>query len=384
MFDRGSFFWSWIEKFCFFFFPKTTWRGESAEWWLNSHNSGFLRCSNLSKRHCTVNDLCVFLKQHFVNNTEEDGSGEAKKKNQRRRVLFHMFTHTHIQEMVPGSFVVRSFDQSGGFSTLRAGAQVCASCTDCQASSNQCYLQVRILSGLTVELLPAPLFPRWLILRRHFEDWTVSCSDRRDRAKGWGIITDWTPLSLHGSRPRKFSWWCVSSVRLRARWGGTGGLVPVWVSVHLEVECGVGGWGGRGLVTTLLGRWKKERKWEADESSGCERWTGEWMDERLHGHGWFSGCMKDGWVQQEGGQDNRENVSDVSDVNVTVYCAVWCFGKYVWRPSLAFQTDIMWTSRSNKTEQTFFSRILILTSDIFPHRNLLFLTSNFRFWIWCH
>lgn len=71
-----------------------------------------------------------------------------------------MCTHTYIQEMVPGSFVVRSFDQSGGFSTLRAGAQVCASCTDCQASLNQCYLQVRILSGLTVELLPAALFPR--------------------------------------------------------------------------------------------------------------------------------------------------------------------------------------------------------------------------------
>lgn len=95
--------------------------------------------------------------------------------------------------------------------------------------SNQGHLHVRIFSGATVKLLSpankrllddiAAPFPRRLfLLLPYFEVCTVSCSERRDRAVGRGIIMDCTPLSLHGSRPRKFSWWCCASrVRLMAR-----------------------------------------------------------------------------------------------------------------------------------------------------------------------
>lgn len=186
--------------------------------------------------------------------------------------------------MVPGSFAEVSFGQSGSLHravSCRSVYSMCV-CPFCQLSSssspslssNHGHVMVRILSAATVQLLPAAAsvattnkphpgdlaapFPWRLAFLGYFEDCTVSCSDRRERAEGRGSITDWTPLSLHGSRPRKLSWWCVSRVRLRARWGGAGGgQRAVRFLFEGVVEGGGGRWGGRGVVTALLEREKE-------------------------------------------------------------------------------------------------------------------------------
>lgn len=225
----------------------------------------------MSKHHCTIKK-CVCIK------VQEDRSEEPKM--QRRRVLLHVCTHTGSG---PRKLVEGASERSASSSLTLA----CVSFTDCQSSSNNIVCRA-------VKLLPTAPFPWWLILLHHFEECTVSCSDRRERAEGWGTITAWTPLSLHGSRPRKLSRWCVSSVRLRARWGGAGGLELAWVRVNLEVEGG-----GRclgGVVTALLQRCERQ--------GGCERQK-RWMD------GWW--CWMNGWWMDEGTVTERNKALEVKD-----------------------------------------------------------------------
>lgn len=94
--------------------------------------------------------------------------------------------------------------------------------------------------------------PRRFVLLFHFEGCSVSCRDRRERAGGRGTITDWTPLSLQGRRPRKLSRWRVSRARLSTLWG----LRVLGFLIDWEVEGG----GGRGVVTVLLRRRREEKE----------------------------------------------------------------------------------------------------------------------------
>lgn len=116
--------------------------------------------------------------------------------------------------VVPGSPVRGSparwdvFGTDGGH--VEVCVRVCEDAVSLPRGSHHGPLQARLL-------MPSPRRP---VLVHHLFDRTASCSERRERAGGSGTITDWTPLSRHGRRPRKLSRCCESRVRLSTRWGG--------------------------------------------------------------------------------------------------------------------------------------------------------------------